>query len=162
MTPKKYLRMPASRSAVSELTGGRFEPVLLDPEASPSGSLDTGTVQRVVLCTGKFGHELIERRNKENAPVAVLRLEQLYPFPGAEIQRALDGYPETELVWAQEEPENMGAWVFVDDHLRRVLGGDSGIRHVARKESGSPASGSQTIHDKEQEELLAAAISEPI
>jgi len=157
MTPKKYLRMPASRSAVSELTGGRFEPVLLDPEAPPADS-----VRRVVLCTGKFGHELIERRNKENAPVAVLRLEQLYPFPGAAIQRALEAYPETELVWAQEEPENMGAWVFVDDHLRRVLGGDSGIRHVARRESGSPASGSQTIHDKEQDELLAAAISEPI
>jgi 2-oxoglutarate decarboxylase len=157
MTPKRYLRMPASRSAVSELTGGRFEPVLLDPDGPPAE-----TVRRVVLCSGKFGHELIERRNKENAPVAVLRLEQLYPFPGAVIQEALETYPETELVWAQEEPENMGAWVFVDDHLRRELGGDSGIRHVARKESGSPASGSSTIHDKEQDELLAAAISEPI
>src|SRR5947208_8908992 len=96
MTPKRYLRMPASRSAVSELTGGRFEPVLLDADGPPAEA-----VRRVVLCTGKFGHELIERRNKENAPVAVLRLEQLYPFPGAELQRALEAYPETELVWAQ-------------------------------------------------------------
>jgi 2-oxoglutarate dehydrogenase E1 component len=136
MTPKKYLRMPASRSAVSELTDGRFQPVLLDREAPP-----TETVRRVVLCSGKFGHELIERRNKENAPVAVLRLEQLYPFPGAELLRALEDYPERELVWAQEEPENMGAWQFVDNHLRRVLGGDAGIGHVAREESGSPASG---------------------
>ncbi len=157
MTPKRYLRMPASRSAVSELTDGRFQPVLLDREAPP-----TETVQRVVLCTGKFGHELIERRNKENAPAAVLRLEQLYPFPAAELLRALEDYPERELVWAQEEPENMGAWQFVDNHLRRVLGGDAGIRHVAREESGSPASGSQTIHDREQDELLTAALTEPI
>jgi len=157
MTPKRYLRMPASRSAVSELTDGRFQPVLLDREAPP-----TETVQRVVLCTGKFGHELIERRNKENAPAAVLRLEQLYPFPAGELLRALEDYPERELVWAQEEPENMGAWQFVDNHLRRVLGGDAGIRHVAREESGSPASGSQTIHDREQDELLTAALTEPI
>src|SRR5439155_1338269 len=121
-------------SAGSERTGGRFEPVLLDADGPPAE-----TVRRVVLCTGKFGHELIERRNKENAPAAVLRLEQLYPFPAAELQRALEAYPETELVWAQEEPENMGAWGSVDHHLRRELGGDSGIRHVARRESGSPA-----------------------
>ncbi|HYT39750.1 MAG TPA: multifunctional oxoglutarate decarboxylase/oxoglutarate dehydrogenase thiamine pyrophosphate-binding subunit/dihydrolipoyllysine-residue succinyltransferase subunit, partial [Acidimicrobiia bacterium] len=139
MTPKRYLRMPASRSAVSELTGGRFRPVLLDREAPPAE-----TVRRVVLCSGKFGHELIERRNKEGAPAAVIRLEQLYPFPGTELLAALDAYPERQLVWAQEEPENMGAWHFVDDHLRRVLGGDAGIGHVAREESGSPASGSQT------------------
>jgi 2-oxoglutarate dehydrogenase complex dehydrogenase (E1) component-like enzyme len=75
---------------------------------------------------------------------------------------ALEAYPETEVVWAQEEPENMGAWRFVDTHLRRLLGGDDGIRHVSREESGSPASGSQTIHDKEQDELLVAALTEPI
>ncbi|HEY4410180.1 MAG TPA: multifunctional oxoglutarate decarboxylase/oxoglutarate dehydrogenase thiamine pyrophosphate-binding subunit/dihydrolipoyllysine-residue succinyltransferase subunit [Acidimicrobiia bacterium] len=155
MTPKRYLRMPASRSPVAELTGGRFEPVLLDPDGPPADS-----VRRVVLCAGKFGHELIERRNKENAPVAVIRLEQLYPFPGADLADVLESYPETELVWAQEEPENMGAWVFVDDHLRRVLGGDSGIRHVARAESGSPASGSSTIHDKEQDNLLTEALTD--
>jgi len=157
MTPKRYLRMPASRSAVSELTGGRFQPVLLDRDGPAAD-----TVRRVVLTTGKFGHELIERRNKENAPVAVFRLEQLYPFPAEELVAALEAYPETELVWAQEEPENMGAWRFVDIHLRRILGDDTGIRHVAREESGSPASGSSTVHDKEHDELLAAAISEPI
>ena len=157
MTPKRYLRMPASRSAVSELTGGGFQPVLLDREA-PSAE----TVRRVVLCAGKFGHELIERRNKESAPVAVIRLEQLYPFPATELVAALEAYPETQLVWAQEEPENMGAWRFVDNHLRRVLGGDAGITHVAREESGSPASGSQTVHDREQDDLLTAALTEPV
>ena len=91
--------------------------------------------------------------------MAVLRLEQLYPFPGAALTAALGSYPGTELVWAQEEPENMGAWHFVDNHLRRLLGGDEGIRHVARAESGSPASGSQTVHDREQDELLDAALT---
>ena len=155
MTPKRYLRMPASRSAVSELTDGRFAPVLGDQD-SPSAE----TVNRVVLTTGKFGHELIERRNKENAPVAVIRLEQLYPFPGADVKAALEAYPDAELVWAQEEPENMGAWSFVQSHLVRTLGPDVSVTPVAREESGSPASGSQTVHDREQDELLNAAISE--
>jgi 2-oxoglutarate dehydrogenase E1 component len=154
MTPKRYLRMPAARSAVSELTAGGFSPVLLDPAAPPAES-----VRRVVLCTGKFGHELIERRSKENAPVAVIRLEQLYPFPGAELKAALAAQAGAELVWAQEEPENMGAWRFVEDHLRRVLGPDVALGHVARDESGSPASGSQTVHDREQEDLLASAVN---
>jgi 2-oxoglutarate dehydrogenase E1 component len=157
MTPKRYLRMPATRSSVSDLTDGRFAPVLLDRD-SPSAD----TVRRVVLCAGKFGHELIERRNKENAPVAVLRLDQLYPFPGAELRSALEAYPGTELVWAQEEPQNMGPWWFVHDHVCRALGPDVKLAHVARTESGSPATGSQTVHDREQDDLLAAAITEPI
>jgi 2-oxoglutarate dehydrogenase E1 component len=157
MTPKRYLRMPATRSAVGDLTDGRFAPVLLDRETPPAE-----TVRRVVLCAGKFGHELIERRNKENAPVAVLRLDQLYPFPASELREALEAYPGTELVWAQEEPENMGAWWFVHDHLRRTFGADLKLSHVTRTESGSPATGSQTVHDREQDELLAAAITEPI
>jgi 2-oxoglutarate dehydrogenase complex dehydrogenase (E1) component-like enzyme len=157
MTPKRFLRMPASRSAVNELTDGRFAPVLGDRESPPAE-----TVRRVVFSTGKFGHELIERRNKEHAPVAVMRLEQLYPFPGADVKAALEAYPDADLVWAQEEPENMGAWSFVQSHLRRTLGPDLVVTPVAREESGSPASGSQTVHDREQDDLLAAAITEPI
>jgi multifunctional 2-oxoglutarate metabolism enzyme len=157
MTPKRYLRMPASRSAVSELTDGRFAPVLGDRESPPAE-----TVRRVVLATGKFGHELIERRNKVSAPVAVIRLEQLYPFPATELKAALEPYPGAELVWAQEEPENMGAWTFVQSQIRQRLGPDVAVTPVAREESGSPASGSQTVHDREQDDLLNAAISEPI
>ncbi|HYH48285.1 MAG TPA: multifunctional oxoglutarate decarboxylase/oxoglutarate dehydrogenase thiamine pyrophosphate-binding subunit/dihydrolipoyllysine-residue succinyltransferase subunit, partial [Acidimicrobiia bacterium] len=155
MTPKRFLRMPASRSAVSELTDGRFAPVVGDKEAPES-------VQRVVLCTGKVGHELIERRNKVSAPVAVIRLDQLYPFPAADLKAALDAHPDAELVWTQEEPENMGAWSFVQSQFRRAFGADRPLTPVARDESGSPASGSQTVHDREQDDLLTAAISEPI
>ncbi len=94
--------------------------------------------------------------------MAVIRLEQLYPFPQEALLRILDRYSNAkDLVWPQEEPENMGAWSFVQSHLRRVLP-DTPITPVAREESGSPASGSQTVHDKEQDELLAAAITEPI
>ncbi len=93
--------------------------------------------------------------------MAVIRLEQLYPFPATDLKAVLEAYPDAELVWAQEEPENMGAWSFVQSHLRRVLGPDVAITPVAREESGSPASGSQTVHDREQDELLAAAIIEP-
>jgi 2-oxoglutarate dehydrogenase E1 component len=94
--------------------------------------------------------------------VAVIRLEQLYPFPASELKAALEPYPGAELVWAQEEPENMGAWTFVQSQIRRRLGPDVAVTAVAREESGSPASGSQTVHDREQDDLLNAAISEPI
>jgi 2-oxoglutarate dehydrogenase E1 component len=152
MTPKRYLRMPASRSAVSELADGRFAPVVADREAPAAES-----VRRVVLCAGKVGHELIERRNKVSAPVAVLRLDQPYPFPAAALRTALDAYPGAELVWVQEEPENMGAWSFVQSQIRRNFGPDVAITPLAREESGSPASGSQTVHDREQDDLLAEA-----
>jgi 2-oxoglutarate dehydrogenase E1 component len=152
MTPKRYLRMPASRSPVDELTGGRFHEVLADP-AEPGG------VRRLVLCSGKVGHELLERRDKTDAPAAVVRLEQLYPFPADEVQAVIDAHPGAELVWAQEEPENMGAWRFVRGRLRRLLGEGAVVRYVGREESGSPASGTQTIHDAEQEVLLTAAVA---
>jgi 2-oxoglutarate dehydrogenase E1 component len=152
MTPKRYLRMPASRSAVDELVSGSFQEVLADPGAPD-------TVQRVVLCTGKVGHELMERRDKIDAPAAVVRLEQLYPFPDSELEATLAAYPGAELVWAQEEPENMGAWSFVRGRLQRMLGEGVPIRYAGREESGSPASGTQTVHDKEQDELLTTAFA---
>jgi multifunctional 2-oxoglutarate metabolism enzyme len=152
MTPKRYLRMPATRSAVDELVSGQFQEVLADPGAPE-------TIHRVVLCTGKVTHELIERRDKIGAPAAVVRLEQLYPFPDEQLRAVLAAHPGAELVWAQEEPENMGAWSFVRGRLQRLLGEGVTIRYAGRLESGSPASGTQTVHDKEQDELLAAAFA---
>ena len=142
--------MPASRSAVSELTDGRFAAVLGDRESPPAE-----TVRRVVLTHRQVRPRAIERRNKESAPVAVLRLEQLYPFPGGELRPALEPYPGAELVWAQEEPENMGAWRFVAEPPAPGARPRRGRPPVAREESGSPASGSQAVHDREQDDLLA-------
>ena len=149
MTPKRYLRMPASRSSVDELVSGRFSEVLDDP-AGPEG------VKRAVLCTGKVGHELIERRDKLSAPAAVVRIEQLYPFPQESLCAVLAGYPGAELVWAQEEPENMGAWRFVKGRFRRM---DTPLDYIGREEGGSPASGTQTVHDREQDEILQQAFA---
>jgi 2-oxoglutarate dehydrogenase E1 component len=152
-TPKRYLRMAATRSSVAELTDGAFHETLGDP----SPALDKSAVSRVLLCTGKLAHELIERRDELNAPVAAVRVEQLYPWPEEQIARILDGYPNARQVWwVQEEPSNVGAWPFVHVRLHKVLR-DRDLRHIARAPSPSPASGSATVHEGEQQELLAAA-----
>ena len=155
-TPKRYLRMPQTRSTVGELTDGRFHEVLDDP----STSLDRAAVQRVVLCTGKLAHELIGTRDEIGAPAAIVRLEQLYPWPEEQILAAIEGYRNaTEVFWAQEEPANMGAYGFVHARLHRILRDRWTFHHVARDPSASPATGSATVHDAEQARLLAAAFA---
>ena len=94
-------------------------------------------------------------RDKRNAPVAVVRVEQLYPSPIDQLMALLDRYPNArELVWLQEEPENMGAWAFVEARVWRIKERGYDLRHVARVESGSPATGSKTIHDQELADLM--------
>jgi 2-oxoglutarate dehydrogenase complex dehydrogenase (E1) component-like enzyme len=114
-------------------------------------------VKRVIFCTGKFGHELIARRDAEQAPVAVVRLEQLYPWPRDEIAAVLARYPDGAVFWAQEEPGNMGARYFARRRLEEVAAGRP-VDVIARTESPSPATGSSTVHDAEQNALLEAAI----
>jgi 2-oxoglutarate dehydrogenase E1 component len=150
MTPKRYLRMPATASPIAAFTSGGFEPVLDDP-APPAH------VERVVFCSGKFGHELIARRDAEQAPAAIVRLEQLYPWPRDQIASALARYPDAEVVWAQEEPGNMGARYFARRRIEEMANGRV-VEVVARTESPSPATGSSTVHDAEQLALLEAAI----
>ncbi len=150
MTPKRYLRMPVTASPVAAFTSGGFRPVLDDP-APPA------EVKRVVFCSGKFGHELIARRDAEPAPVAIVRLEQLYPWPRDEIAAVLARYPNAEVIWAQEEPGNMGARYFARRRIEEVAAGRS-VDVIARAESPSPASGSSTVHDAEQAALIDAAI----
>jgi 2-oxoglutarate dehydrogenase E1 component len=153
-TPKRYLRMPATYSRVDEFTSGGFRKTLADP-----GAPDAATVERLVLCSGKIGHELIGHRDAKQTPVAVVRVEQLYPFPEAEIGAALLRYPNArEVVWVQEEPENMGARSFVMPRLQRVVGDRAAVRSVARSSSPSPATGSAKVHDVEQAHLLDEAV----
>ncbi len=152
-TPKRYLRMPQTRSAREQLSAGSFELVLDD-----HSELDRDTITRVLVCTGKVGHELMDERDARHAPVAILRVEQLYPWPEARLMAALDAYPNArEVWWVQEEPSNMGAWTFVHERLHRVLRDRAELRHLARAASASPASGSTKVHDREQRELLNAA-----
>jgi 2-oxoglutarate decarboxylase len=153
-TPKRYLRMPQTHSPVAAFTDGEFELVLDDP----SDTLDPSTVTRVVVCTGKIGHEIVAARD-DDATIAVVRVEQLYPWPAAELAEVLGRYPEAaELMWVQEEPSNMGAWAFVSHRLRALAGGRP-VRSVSRAASASPASGSVKVHEREQQDLVAAALA---
>ena len=155
MTPKRYLRMPATYSAAADLESGSFQLVLPDP-----GEPDATSVTRLVFCSGKFGHELIARRNEINAPVAIVRLEQLYPWPEREISAELARYSKAEVVWAQEEPGNMGARYFARRRIEELADGRP-VGVVARPASPSPASGSSAVHDAQQIALLEEAIPNP-
>jgi len=151
-TPKKYLRMAHTKSPVEAFAKGEFRFTLDDRE-----QLDRDSVHRVLLCTGKIGHELMDTRDERGANAAVIRVEQLYPWPEDELAAQLARYPNArELWWVQEEPANMGAWTYVRPRLEAMLGPD-GLRHVSREASASPATGSQTVHDREQAQLLNAA-----
>ncbi|MFI5054063.1 MAG: thiamine pyrophosphate-dependent enzyme, partial [Acidimicrobiia bacterium] len=153
-TPKRYLRMAQTRSPVSAFTEGGFETVLDDRAAPPD-------VRRVLLCTGKIAHELMDERDARGAPAAIVRVEQLFPWPETKLLAVLDRYPQAhEVWWVQEEPANMGAWFYAHDRLHRVLRERAELRHVAREPSASPASGSAKVHDREQHEIVAAALDQ--
>ncbi len=152
-TPKSMLRAVQTRSPIGDFEHGSFQSVLDDHVD------DVSAVTRVVLASGKVAHEALARRDSLGVKdVAVVRVEQLYPWPLEEIERVLARYTNLEQVmWLQEEPENMGAWPFVHlrmhDHLR-----DLRVSHVARAESASPATGSGLIHAAEQADLLVRAV----
>jgi 2-oxoglutarate dehydrogenase E1 component len=151
-TPKSMLRATQTRSPLEEFESGSFQTVLDDNVA------DKKAIQRVVLATGKIAHEAIARRNEIGAAVAIVRVEQLYPWPVDRIEEVLTSYPNAELViWLQEEPENMGAWPFVHLQMHYQLR-DTVVRHVARAESASPATGSGLVHAAEQADLLRRAV----
>jgi multifunctional 2-oxoglutarate metabolism enzyme len=149
-TPKSLLRAKAARSPVSDLVECTFEEVLDDP-----GLGDPESVTRVALASAKVAFEAMTRRDELEAPVAVLRMEQLYPWPGERLEELIGRFPNLEeLVWLQEEPRNMGSWRFAKRYLFEAYGDRCHIRAVTRPESASPASGSATVHKQEQEQLL--------
>ena len=157
MTPKSLLRSKNAVSSVADLTDGRFEDVIDDPIASPD------RVKRVVVCSGKVYYNLIAQREAANKTreVAIIRLEQLYPWPVDALKAALGRYRSArEWVWCQEESQNMGGWSFVAPRLRELSGQD--FQYVGRDASASPATGSHTVHDREQDELVKAAIGAAI
>ncbi len=152
-TPKSLLRATQTRSSLEEFTTGSFHRVLDDSVG------DRDAVTRVVLASGKVAHEALGARDEwALSTVAVVRVEQLYPWPAEEIETVLATYPQLrEVVWLQEEPENMGAWPFVHLQMHRQLR-DKDVRHVARHESASPATGSGLVHSAEQADLLERAL----
>jgi 2-oxoglutarate dehydrogenase E1 component len=154
LTPKSLLRHPLVASAPRELAEGRFRMVIPDAEADARAS----EIRRVICCTGKVYVDLMAAEQRAARPdVAVCRLEQLYPVPMRDLRATIDAYPEAgEVVWVQEEPENMGAWEFVRPHLEEVSGGRT-VRRVARPRSASPAEGSAARHTHNQQALIAQA-----
>ena len=160
-TPKSMLRAQDSRSAIEELEHGAFAHVLDDVEVP-----DPAGVRRIVLCSGKMAHEALRRRRQMAADgdpasgqVAIVRIEQLYPWPDSHLSLLFDRYAQVaEVVWLQEEPENMGAWSFVHARLHAALPEHVRLRHVSRGESASPAIGSAALHQLEQADLLRRAI----
>ncbi|MGA3293607.1 MAG: 2-oxoglutarate dehydrogenase E1 component [Candidatus Acidiferrales bacterium] len=150
-TPKSMLRNPAASSPLADFASGRFLNVI------PDGG--NGSAERVLLCTGKIGHELQaeRKRHPENHP-AIVFVEQLYPFPEQELSAEMDRHPNAkEFVWIQEEPGNMGAHGFVIPQLERLARGRS-VLSVNRSSSASPATGSGKAHEMEQKTLIALAL----
>jgi 2-oxoglutarate dehydrogenase E1 component len=160
-TPKSLLRARTARSPIQAFTTGSFAEVLDDPVAAQEG-FDPDRVERVVLCAGKVAYDALARRDElgdAGASVVVARVEQIYPWPADQITALLDRYANArEVVWLQEEPENMGAWGFVHMRLHALIRETHTLRHVSRAESASPASGSAALHHLEQEDLLTRAI----
>jgi 2-oxoglutarate dehydrogenase E1 component len=151
-TPKAMLRLRGATSPVEDFTQGRFEPVIDDDR-----SLDRNAVKRVLVQAGKVHWDLRSELEKNpNPEVALVRLEQLYPTPIDELKKITDSYPNAELVWVQEEPENQGAWPFLALAFAEVPG-DREFRDISRPASASPATGSSKVHAIEQAELIRRA-----
>jgi 2-oxoglutarate dehydrogenase E1 component len=149
-TPKAPLRMKESRSKVDDLTHGSFQEVLDDPFVT-----DPSAVTRVVFCSGKVVWDAMAERTKRNDPTAIVRVEQLYPFPGDQMRAVLARYPQAkDVVWLQEEPDNMGPWHFVEARFWKVKEQGYDLRNVCRIGSGSPATGSMAIHTQELADLM--------
>jgi multifunctional 2-oxoglutarate metabolism enzyme len=162
MTPKSLLRARFSRSPVEALTSARFAEVLDDPARGVA--FEAKDVRRIILCSGRIAQDAFARRDALveeglKSPRAIVRVEQLYPWPEAQLIDVLDRYPAARrVIWLQDEPENMGAWNFVHEKLHRLLRNRYELRHVGRAPSGSPATGSHAIHELELRALIDDAL----
>jgi 2-oxoglutarate dehydrogenase E1 component len=154
MSPKSLLRHQLAVSNPEELARGRFEPAIDESER-----LDRDNVQRILCCSGKVYYDLlIGRRERDRDDVAIVRLEQFYPFPSPELRTIFERYPAAgEIWWVQEEPENMGGWGFVAPRLSPIIG-NRALAYVGREAAASPAVGNYKVHETEQAELVDRAL----
>jgi len=155
-TPKSLLRHPRAVSSLAEFSAGGFREVVDDGAVPPAG------VSSVLFCSGKVYYDLLAaREQRQTDQVALVRVEQLYPFPEQELEDVLQKYPQaSELIWVQEEPRNMGAWRFMREHMQPLLAAsERGMRYCGRPESASPATGSHKRHAREQAAILEDAFT---
>ena len=157
MTPKSLLRHPRASSSLRDLAEGRWQPVIDDAQARRAPE----SVRRLILCSGKVYMDLVAAAQPgEGSAIALVRLEQLYPFPEDEMRSVLDGYPGlTEVIWLQEEPENMGAWRALQPKLDEVIAGRCPLVTIGRPPNSSPAEGSATWHAGSQKDLVERALA---
>jgi 2-oxoglutarate dehydrogenase E1 component len=157
LTPKSLLRHPIVASSPRELAEGAWQRVLNDAQAVRRA----GDVRRLILCSGKIYVDLVSCESCEKSPaVAIARVEQIYPFPEDDLRSLLHGYPNLqEIVWVQEEPENMGVWDFVRPRLEKLIQGRWRLRYIGRLRSASPAEGSSARHALNQHEIVSKAFN---
>jgi 2-oxoglutarate dehydrogenase E1 component len=154
MTPKSLLRHPLAVSKIEDLAEGHFQPVLDDPASAKQA-------KTVLVCSGKIFYELLQNRNElDKTDVAIVRLEQFYPFPESPLKKIFQKYGQAkEWSWVQEEPQNMGGWQFVQPRLNAASG--KSFRYIGRKASSSPASGFPGLAKLEQQAIVAQALGPP-
>ncbi|WP_138430157.1 multifunctional oxoglutarate decarboxylase/oxoglutarate dehydrogenase thiamine pyrophosphate-binding subunit/dihydrolipoyllysine-residue succinyltransferase subunit [Fodinibius saliphilus] len=155
MSPKSLLRHPLATSKASDLAEGVFQPFIADQEVEDKNDID-----RLVICSGKVYYDLYKQRQEDEIDnVAIVRLEQYYPFPDADINDILSEYDHVDdIVWCQEEPKNMGAWTFVAPRISQELQKGQNLRYAGRQASASPAAGHKKVHKAEQEKLVSEAL----
>ncbi|MCB1177269.1 MAG: 2-oxoglutarate dehydrogenase E1 component, partial [Leptospiraceae bacterium] len=154
MTPKSLLRHPMAISSIEHLTSGAFNEVITDT------AVDKKKVRKVLFCSGKVYYDLVTKRDESKKDdVAIVRVEQLYPFPESRIKAVIKSFKTAkEHIWVQEEPQNMGSWNYIRDDFDEILGKPGSIQYVGRKRSASPAAGHLKVHLKEQEDLVKRAL----
>jgi 2-oxoglutarate dehydrogenase E1 component len=145
-TPKSMLRHPKAVSSLEELEIGKFHEVIDDD------NVDVNEVRRLVFCSGKIYYDLLQKKEEFNArDIAIVRVEQLHPFPKAQIENIINKYKKTLIkLWVQEEPENMGPWMYINYNLK-----EHNLVHVSRQASASPAVGLNELHKLEQKEIIS-------
>jgi len=164
MSPKSLLRHPQVISTVDDLTKGVFYPVIDDPTVT-----NPAAVRKILLCSGKVYYEVLAAREARKGTdetalrTAIVRIEQLYPFPEVEVRAVIERYKAASgVVWVQEEPRNMGAWIFMRTRLQRIMANEARtLGYAGRPESASTAPGSTKVHNREQAELLDQAFAPP-
>jgi 2-oxoglutarate dehydrogenase E1 component len=160
MMPKSLLRKKEAASPLEDLANGTFEVVIGDQGINGT-KLNAKKVKRVIVCSGKVYYDLAAEREKRNADdVAIIRLEQLYPFPHEEFKAQIDMYSAAKsVIWAQEEPQNQGAWHRIQHYLLRQMRGDQTLSYAGRRSSASPAVGYLSKHNEQQKELVESAFA---
>lgn len=155
MTPKSLLRHKLCTSSLDELASGGYKRVIAEID-----DIVPEKVEHIVLCSGKVYYDLLEKRREEkNDSVAIIRIEQLYPFPGDELNEVLRCYTKTsQLIWCQEEPKNQGSWDFARPRLSTMLDKNWTLHYVGRQSSSAPAVGSAKLHAIQQAELVERAV----